>query len=407
VTEEKAPDKDTQAEVERGAKILKELEKGEWPSYVTETKKTRYPVKAYGVSLSLRRNLWGVGGYVSVPGIPTGILMRITTRPDIGESANLLRVYVPSGYFLPPKLLKLLADCADKYGVGMIHGLTTSSDIEIPGVPKERLLDLVKELREGGMDVGSTGDSFRNTTACVGPALCEFANYDSLKIRDDFYDKFMDYAKYPTFPHKMKVKLSACPLDCTRSSQKADIAVIGTWDGAPDIDSKEVAHLASKDVNAPARISETCPTRAIRVRGSSLDVVSEDCVQCMECIKAFPGTLLPGRKKKFKILVGGKLRGKKGPLTAKVLTYLDSEEQVFACIEKIVSVYTDTAARKERLGDLISRIGMKEFLNLMNEKVDPKQVKELRTNVFYQITDEARDVLVKDLRDRMGGKTDG
>jgi sulfite reductase alpha subunit len=407
VTDEKAPDKNSAEQAERGAKILEELEKGGWPSYVKETKKTRYPLKAYGISLSMRRNLWGVGGYVSVPGIPTGILMRITTRPDIGESANLLRIYIPSGYFLPPKLLNLLADCADKYGVGMVHALTTSSNIEIPGVPKDRLLDLVKELKNGGMDVGSTGDSFRNTTACVGPALCEFANYDSLKVRDDFYDKFMDYAKYPTFPHKMKVKLSACPLDCTRSSQKADIAVIGSWEGAPEVDSKDVERLASKEGDVLAKISETCPTKAIRIKGSSLDIVSEDCVQCMECIKAFPGTLLPGRKKKFKILVGGKLRGKKGPLTAKTFTYLDTEEQVFACIDKIITVYTDNAARKERLGDLISRIGMKDFLELMNEKADPKQVKELRTNVFYQITDEAREVLVKDLKDRMGGKSDG
>jgi sulfite reductase alpha subunit len=390
-------------EASGGTKLLEKLEGGRWPSYLAETKKTRYPLKAYGISLYLKRNLWGVGGYVSVPGVPTGILMRITTRPDIGESANLVRVYVPSGLFMTPAMLRKLADLADKYGVGMVHALTTSGDVEIPGIAKDRIVDFVKEIRAAGMDVGSTGDSFRNTTACVGPALCEFAGYDTLKFRDAFYDRFIDYAKFPTFPHKFKVKFSGCPNDCTRASQKADLAVIGTWEGAPAVDGKELKAAFSADEDLLDDISSTCPTNAIRATGKVLEVFPEECVQCMECVRAYPGMILPGQTRKFKILVGGKLRGKKGPMTAKTLKTVSTETEVMDTIEKVVNVYTENAARKERLGDLISRIGMRKFLDLMGEKGNPRQVKELRSNVFYQISGETRDGLVKEMRARTGG----
>jgi dissimilatory sulfite reductase (desulfoviridin) alpha/beta subunit len=102
--------------------------------------------------------------------------------------------------------------------------------------------------------------------------------------------------------------------------------------------------------------------------------------------------------------VGGKLRGKIGPFTAKALLEVKTEDEVFDYIDRIVTVYTENAAKKERLGDLISRIGMRKFIKLLKEKPDSKQVKDLRSNVFYSVTDEDREKIKKDLQSEFGGE---
>jgi sulfite reductase alpha subunit len=388
-------------EVTEGRKILSKLEDGPWPSYVKEANKTKYHMKLYGASLYLKRDLWTTGGYVSVPGVPTGILMRVTSRPDIGESANVVRIYMPAANFVTSKMLRVMADFADKYGVGMVHAITTGDDFEIPGIPKERIRDFADEFRQSsGTDVGSTGDAFRSTTCCVGPTLCEYANFDSLKMRDDFYEKFGDYGKYPTFPHKLKLKISGCPLDCARATQKGDIAVVGSWVGGPHIDQGEMRAL---DETARKAIVDCCPTGALYMRNHRLEVDEKDCTQCMECIRLSKGAIMPGEKKRLLVYVGGKLRGKKGPFSSKLLAVLDSEEQVFNLLEKIVNVYADNAARKERLGDLIIRIGMRRYTQLMDLEVKPSQVSELRTNIFYGVDEKFRTKVVHELAKSVEG----
>ncbi len=387
-------------EVEKGLKIIEELKKGPWPSYIKETEKTRYPLKLYAASLYLKRDLWTTGGYVSVPGVPTGILMRVTSRPDIGESANVVRIYMPSGNFVTSRMLRNLADFADKYGVSMIHAITTSDDFEIPGIPKERIREFAEEFRKSGMDVGSTGDAFRNTTNCVGPALCEYAQFDTCKYRDDFYDRFFDYAKYPTFPHKMKFKISGCPLDCARATQKGDIALVGSWEGAPKIVEEELKNLSEDEIK---EIVQSCPVGAISYENNKLKI-SDDCIQCMECIRKSRGAILPGEKKKFLLYVGGKLRGKKGPFTAKLLAKLDDPYDAFDIIENILNVYMENAARKERLGDMIFRIGMNNFLDLLKKEKSVYNLKDLRTNLFYMVTEEDKAKIVEELKKSVGGE---
>lgn len=388
-------------EVLKGMEILRELKKGPWPSYVSETEKTRYPLKLYAASLYLKRDLWTTGGYVSVPGVPTGILMRVTSRPDIGESANVVRIYLPSGNFVTSKIIRNIADFADKFGVAMVHAITTSEDFEIPGIPKDKIKDFVTEFRASGMEVGSTGDAFRNTTTCVGPALCEYATFDTPKFRDDFYDRFNDYAKYPTFPHKMKLKVSGCPLDCARATQKGDIALVGSWEGAPKIVEQKIKTLPLEE---KISIVNACPTGAISTKGNGINIDGSLCIQCMKCIVMSNGAILPGEKKKYLIYVGGKLRGKKGPFTAKLVEKMDDPYQAFDLINKIIEVYIENAARKERLGDMIFRIGMKNFLNMIGKEEKSHHVKDLRTNIFYKVTEEEKERMLKDLKKSLGGE---
>lgn len=388
-------------EVVKGRKILEGIKEGDWPNFVKEAEKTDYPIDLYAASLHLKRDLFTTGGYVSVPGAPTGILMRVTSRPDIGENANVVRILLPSGNFVTSDMLDKLSDFADKFGVRMLHAITTGNNVEIPGIPKEKIKEFVTEFREADMEIGSTGDAFRSTTSCVGKALCEYANMNTLGFRDAFYDRYNDYAKYPTFPHKMKLKLAGCPIDCARATQKADIGVVGTWAGAPIVDNEKIKGLSSVEIE---NIVKSCPTEAITSSGNKIDIKGEDCIQCMKCLRKANGIIRPGDDKRFLVYVGGKLRGKKGPLSAKLLTRLKTEDEVMDLLEKIVDVFAEHAARKERIGDLIFRIGMKGFLDLMEMKPQALNVKDLRTNVFYGVTDEERESMPVELDKIVGGE---
>ncbi len=383
----------TDGEIARGKEILEKLKDGPWPSHVTETEKTRYPIMLYGVSLSEKRDLWTTGGYVSVPGAPTGILMRVTSRNDIGENANVVRIYIPSGNFVKSDFIDKLCDYSDKYGVGMIHGVTTSHDIEIPGIPKDKIREFIEKFKADGFDVGSTGDAFRNSTTCVGPIACEYANTDSPKWRDDFFDNFYDYAKYPTFPHKMKFKVSGCPLDCARATQKADIGVVAAWEGAPEIADN---NFSEEEINS---LKAMCPTGTIGSENGKLKIMNDQCNQCMKCIRSGSGKIRSGPQKIFLVYVGGKLRGKRGPFTGKLLKKVHTEEEVFDLINRIVSAYVDHAARKERVGDMIYRIGWKQFLGLIEENSESYQIKKPRSNVFIKVTEDEKEKMMNQLKE--------
>jgi hypothetical protein len=47
---------------------------------------------------------------------------------------------------------------------------------------------------------------------------------------------------------------------------------------------------------------------------------------------------------------------------------------------------------------------MRKFIKLLKEKPDSKQVKDLRSNVFYSVTDEDREKIKKDLQSEFGGE---
>ena len=70
-----------------------------WPSHAAELKKTKYPVQMYEQALQKRTTQWGYGGYVSLPGVAAGVLVRASARPDITKGSNFLRIMDPCGNF--------------------------------------------------------------------------------------------------------------------------------------------------------------------------------------------------------------------------------------------------------------------------------------------------------------------
>ncbi|MEK7837363.1 MAG: hypothetical protein AAB328_05200, partial [candidate division NC10 bacterium] len=368
-----------------------ELERGPWPSHVTELKLTRYHMQMYEEGLRQKRTQWGFGGYTSIPGVASGILMRASARPDIAKGANLVRAFCPSGTFYSTKTFRALCDVADRHGYGILHLHATTCDIEVLGVPKEELRATVDELVAAGLDVGSTGDAYRNCQECIGPLRCEMVLVDSVAMRQAYFTRFLDDVQYPRFPHKIKFKLSGCPNDCTRSQQKGDIAIVGVFRDPPRIDEARLDGWV-KNGGDLAHVVRMCPTRAMEWDGRRLTIDADACVRCMYCINKCPA-IRPGGDRGVAVLAGGKMRGKYGPLQPFLIAPLvpaipPDFKEVFDLCAKITDVYDEHARRKERLGDFIYRTGIDEFCRLVGVAPTPQQMVAPRINPFYHWTPE-------------------
>lgn len=365
--------------------LLDELTKGKWPSHVTELKKTTYPIQMYEEALKNRQTQWGYGGYVSLPGVAAGVLVRSSGRPEITKGDTFLRIMDPCGNFFATDGLRKLCGIAEKYGYGLVHLLSTGGDLELLGMPAEKLKEAVAEICEAGFDVGSTGDDYRTPEECIGPAKCDLAMYDTLGFRYAWYERFLDDVQYPRFPHKIKCKFAGCPNDCVRAVQKADIVVCGTFKDAPKIHEEKLSEWIGQggDIN---HVCSLCPGQAMHFDGKKLTIDADACVHCMYCVNKVGG-IRPGDDRGVAISVGGKMRGKYGPMLAKTLVPFmkavpPDYKEVFDLIEQLTEVYDENARKKERLGDFIYRIGFGNFCELVGVEPNPRQFSQPRTNLF-------------------------
>ncbi len=367
--------------------MMDAISQGAWPSHAAELKKTRYPLQMYEQALQKRATQWGYGGYVSLPGVAAGVLVRASARPDITKGSNFVRIMDPCGNFFKTDGLRKICDIADKYAYGLLHLLSTGGDLEMLGIPTENLKPAVEEIVNIGFDVGSTGDDYRTVEECIGPAKCDLALYDTLGMREAWYKRFLDDVQYPRFPHKFKCKFSACPNDCVRGGQKADVFICGVFRDLPTVDQSKVKSWVDNGGDI-GTVCTRCPGGCLSWNGvTGLKIDGDSCLRCMYCCNKVPG-VRPGGDRGVAILAGGKLRGKYGPMLAKVVVPFmkavpPDYREVFDLIERITEVYDEHARKKERMGDFLLRIGMKDFFRMVGVSMSARLIDQPRTNLYY------------------------
>ncbi|HEX9135901.1 MAG TPA: sulfite reductase, dissimilatory-type subunit alpha, partial [Nitrospirota bacterium] len=85
---------------------------------------------------------------------------------------------------------------------------------------------------------------------------------------------------------------------------------------------------------------------------------------------------------------GGKMKGKFGPMKGKVIfpfikaTPPDYTELVQA-YDKLCQVYDDHGKNKERIGDMMQRMGFDKFLQACGVEVSTMHFSSPRRNTFY------------------------
>ena len=389
--------------------LLDELLSGPWPSTVAGLKRlAEAEDKPYAevmksllgqleYSYETRMGYWK-GGVVGVRGYGGGVIPRFSEVPDkFPESSEFhtLRIMPAAGMHYTTKVLRQLSDIWEKYGAFItFHG--QSGDIMFQGCNTANVQPAFDELNEIGFDMGGAGPGLRSSASCVGHARCEHSCYDEIKAHRRYIGKFIDDMHRPSYPYKFKFKFSGCANDCTNAIHRCDFAIIGTWCDDMQVDQDGVKAYVEQNGRKWMidNVVTRCPTRALSLNDDdTIDVDNKCCVRCMHCINVLTKALSPGKDRGVTILIGGHRTLKVGDTMGTVVVpfmRLQSEEDFEALdevAENVIDFFADNALEKERIGELIIRVGLPAFLEGVGLDADPNMVSHPRT-VSYMKPDD-------------------
>jgi len=383
-------------------KLLDELEKGPWPSFVTEIKKAAEanPVcddllGQLELSYEEKKGHWKHGGIVGVLGYGGGVIGRYSDIPEQFPNVahfHTIRVNQPAGWFYTSSAIRTLADIWERHGSGLTNMHGSTGDIVFLGTKTDELEPTFKELTEAGFDLGGSGSCMRTPSACAGPARCEWACYDTLKVCDDVTRTYQDELHRPPFPYKFKVKCAGCPNDCVAAIARADLSVIGTWKDEIQQDDSAVAEYAAKGLDIQKEVVDHCPTKCMNWDGKKLTIENHECVRCMHCINVMPKALRPGKERGATLLIGAKAPIVQGALLSSVLIPFvpadELKETMDELIGRIWEFWDEHGKNRERVGELIQRVGMANFLDAIGLDPVPEMVTAPRDNPYIFFKDE-------------------
>jgi sulfite reductase alpha subunit len=387
--------------------LLDQLEGGPWPSFVSGLKRlARSEDKPYAPmmkdllgqlehSYETRKGYWK-GGTIGVVGYGAGVIPRFSEVADAyPESAEFhtLRIIPPAGTHYTSDVLRKMCDIWEKYGSGLIALHGQSGDIMLQGCRSDNVQPCFDEFNELGFDLGGAGAGVRTSISCVGHARCEHSCYDEAKAMRLLVNNFLDEMHRPSLPYKFKFKFSGCANDCANAIHRSDFAVFGTWRDDIRVDQDEVRRYVARNgrkwiIDSVIRL---CPTSALSLNDDdTLEVDNKSCVRCMHCINVMTRALNPGRERGVTVLVGGKRTLKIGDLMGTVVVpflRLETDEdydELLAIAKRVVEFFADNALEHERIGEMIERIGLVNFLEGIDAELDPNMINHPRTNSYIR-----------------------
>lgn len=380
--------------------LLDELEKGEWPSFVTEIKdaaaENDMSKDLLGqLELSYREKIghWKHGGIVGVLGYGGGVIGRYSDIPEKFPNIahfHTMRINMPAGWFYTSDVLRKLCDIWEKHGSSLTNMHGSTGDIIFLGTTTPELEPTFSDLTELGFDLGGSGSVIRTPSCCVGPARCEWACYDTLALCYDLTMTYQDELHRPPFPYKFKFKCAGCPNDCVASVARADMSIIGTWRDEIRIDKDALAEYAKDGVDIRADVVERCPAKCMEWDGKDLEIDNSLCVHCMHCINVLSNALAPGKDRGACVLLGSKAPILEGAMLSSVLLPFIKIEPPYSEIkdlaEKILDVWGEEGKNRERVGEFIQRVGMGNFLEAIDVEPVPEMIMHPRDNpyIFYE-----------------------
>ncbi|HEY8909356.1 MAG TPA: dissimilatory-type sulfite reductase subunit alpha [Desulfosporosinus sp.] len=385
---------------EKKTPLLDELEKGKWPSFVTEIKRAAVRSASAAELLPLlersyreRIGHWKHGGIVGVRGYGGGVIGRYVDVPE--EFPNLaefhtVRLLQPSGWFYNTKTLRTVCDIWEKHGSGLTNMHGSTGDIILLGCKTNQIQPIFDEYSEAGFDLGGSGSCLRTTNCCVGPGRCEHACYDTLDACYNITNEFMDELHRPMWPYKSKIKFSGCANDCTSSIARSDCSVIGTWRDTLVINQEAVKEYAANGFPIQSQVCAKCPTKCLTFNKETqeLSIVGEECSRCMHCINMMPKALHPGKERGATILIGGKSTIVQSAFMSWVVVpfmKLESEddyEPFKDLMRRIWEWWDENGKTRERIGETIYRLGMGKFLRETEIPPVPQMVFRPRANPY-------------------------
>jgi sulfite reductase alpha subunit len=378
--------------------LLDELKKGPWPSFVKEIElAAENNEMSKDLLIQLEQSYvdkvghWKHGGIVGVRSYGGGVIGRYTDMPEKVphvEHFHTVRVNQPSGWFYTSDALRTICDIWERHGSGLTNMHGSTGDIILLGTKTEELQPIFDELSDAGWDLGGSGSDLRTPSCCNGMARCEWACFDSMDLCNTLTHEYQDELHRPMWPYKFKIKISACPNDCVASIARSDFSIIGTWKDDIQVNEAAVKEYADK-IDIMEEVVFMCPTRCMRFDAASkkLTINNAECTRCMHCINVMPKALAPGKVRGATILIGAKAPIVEGAILGHVLIpFVEIKApytEIKETLEAIWDWWDEQGKMRERVGELINRVGMPSLLKALNMKPSVHHVAYPRENPFY------------------------
>lgn len=380
--------------------LLEELEKGPWPSFVSDIKSVADKsevaadlLRQLEKSYADKRGYWKHGGLVGVLGYGGGVIGRYSALPEEFPGVShfhTVRVNQPSGWVYTSKALNEIMDIWDEHGSGLTNMHGSTGDMILLGTRTDELEPTFQALAQKGWDLGGSGSDMRTPSCCIGPARCEWACYDTMDLCYNVTQEYQDELHRPMFNYKFKLKLAGCPNDCVASQARSDMAIIGIWKDEIQVNDDEFAKYVDDGFPVQTGVVDLCPTGCITVDGNKIDIDDSNCVKCMHCINRMPKALSPGKERGAAISLGAKAPIIEGALIAQnIIPFMAMEkpyEELHDLLEKIWEFWDDHGKARERIGEFIERVGLATFLENVGIDPLPQMVTQPRDNpyIFYE-----------------------
>jgi sulfite reductase alpha subunit len=397
--------------------MLDELEKGPWPSFVTDIKRIaeRKPecddvLGLMELSFQEKEGHWKHGGIVGVMGYGGGVIGRYCDRPDLFPKIahfHTMRINQPTGKYYTSDQLRKVCDIWEEHGSGLTNMHGSTGDIILLGTWTDNLEPCFQDLAHiANMDIGGSGSALRTPASCLGKSRCEWACIDSQNLIFDLTKTFQDELHRPAWPYKFKFKCSACPNDCVAAVARADCSIVGTWRDNIRIDQDAVRAYAAGEfapngnahgtgpvkLDIKAEVTDLCPTKCMAWDGKELKIYDKECTRCMHCINVMPRALAPGKDTGATILVGAKAPILEGAqLSSVIIPFIKMEppyEEFKEFAENMWEWWDENGRNRERIGELIQRLGLRSFLEAIEREPDPRMVNTPRYNPYIFFKEE-------------------
>lgn len=304
-----------------------------------------------------------------------GIIEHISST---GDRAFTVKAGLPPNARLSAETIRKIADIADAYGIGVVRA-TRGMNVEFITDSLEKARKIVEEVEKLGLPVGGWRNSLWHITACTSYLTCTTAVVDAPTIAKVLYDELYHYFKEQRLPSKLMIFVSGCTNICA-GTLAGDIVIVGHMGQAPSPDPERIKFCLPATAEALKKaipdIVAVCPVNAIKPYAKEdgtvmISVNERTCIACGRCKNVCDYFNWDPEKIGVAIFVGGKTSNTgSGPRFGyKIVPWVPVNppgyREIVAVVRKIIDVWRAEAMPGERIGDMLDRIGIERFVELV------------------------------------------
>lgn len=259
---------------------------------------------------------------------------------------------VTLGGRLSARELAVVAKAAKKFGNGNA-AMTSRLDIEIQGVPFQKIDALCAFLEKNGLETGGTGPKVRPVVSCKG-TTCQYGRIDTFALSEEIHHRFYKGYHDVKLPHKFKIAVGGCPNNCVKPDLN-DIGIIGCCTVDYDISYCRGCKTC--------QIERGCPIGAAKLVDGRIEQ-GESCNRCGRCAGKCPFGVFDNYENGYRIYIGGRW-GKKVARGRALSPTFTEKEEVLQIIEKAILFFKEQGTPGERFADTIERIGFDKVQDIL------------------------------------------